>query len=121
MLDVSPATIYRAIESGQLDAYKIGTGKGTLRIPGQAITLYLDECGDAAYHAYVKDGASAEAGDDGELTPAQAAGLACVVCERHWADVDLPHVEVGSSPAGGPLYACTTHADAAASTVTAVS
>lgn len=48
MLDVSPATIYRAIESGQLDAYKIGTGKGTLRIPGHALSTYLEECAQAA-------------------------------------------------------------------------
>ena len=27
--DVSVTTIYRAIESGQLDALKLGTGKGT--------------------------------------------------------------------------------------------
>lgn len=44
MLDVSPATIYRAIESGELDAYKFGSGKGTLRVPGHAIRIYLDGC-----------------------------------------------------------------------------
>jgi excisionase family DNA binding protein len=57
-LDVSPATIYRAIESGALDAYKIGTGKGTLRIPGRSVNVYLSECGEAAYQAYVISGQS---------------------------------------------------------------
>lgn len=46
-LDVSPATIYRAIESGSLDAYKLGTGKGTLRVRGAAINDYLRRCGSA--------------------------------------------------------------------------
>lgn len=48
MLDVSPKTVYRAIETGQLDAYKIGTGKGTLRISGEALALWLMECGQAS-------------------------------------------------------------------------
>jgi excisionase family DNA binding protein len=44
LLDVSQNTIYRAIESGKLDAARFGEGKGALRIPGAAITAYLDEC-----------------------------------------------------------------------------
>lgn len=52
-LDVSVNTIYRAIESGQLDALKLGTGKGTLRLAGSALNLYLDACGQAAYEAHV--------------------------------------------------------------------
>jgi excisionase family DNA binding protein len=47
-LDVSVATIYRAVEAGELDAYKIGTGKGALRITGAAVTAYLDRCSTAA-------------------------------------------------------------------------
>lgn len=47
MLDVSVATVYRAVESGQLDAYKLGTGKGTIRIPGEAVAAYLARCADA--------------------------------------------------------------------------
>lgn len=47
-LDVSPATIYRAIESGQLRALKVGTGKGALRIPADAIEEYLTACQRAA-------------------------------------------------------------------------
>ncbi|MBP2321543.1 excisionase family DNA binding protein [Kibdelosporangium banguiense] len=113
MLDVSPSTIYRAIESGQLDAYKIGTGKGTLRIPGRAISAYLDECGQAAYEAYVQGGASAEDGDQGALTPAQADGLACVVCEAHFAETSIAHRPVGRSHTGSQVFACTVHADQA--------
>lgn len=48
MLDVSPSTIYRAIESGALRAYKVGTGKGALRVLGSAIHAYLQECASAA-------------------------------------------------------------------------
>ncbi|MTD57816.1 helix-turn-helix domain-containing protein [Amycolatopsis sp. RM579] len=55
-LDVSVATIYRAIEAGKLNAFKIGTGKGALRIPGEAIPAYLDECANAACVAASADG-----------------------------------------------------------------
>lgn len=40
--DVSVSTIYRAIESGQLDALKLGTGQGTLRVPGSAVLAYAE-------------------------------------------------------------------------------
>lgn len=112
-LDVSPSTIYRAIESGQLDAYKIGTGKGTLRIPGRSVNVYLDECGQAAYEAYVQGGASAEDGDQGALTPAQADGQACVVCEAHFAETGIAARPVGRSHTGSQVFACTGHADQA--------
>ncbi|GAA1347830.1 helix-turn-helix domain-containing protein [Saccharothrix algeriensis] len=48
MLDVSVATIYRAIESGALRALKVGTGKGALRIPEDAIADYVQACQEAA-------------------------------------------------------------------------
>jgi excisionase family DNA binding protein len=112
-LDVSPSTIYRAIESGQLDAYKIGTGKGTLRIPGSALSIYLEECGQAAYEAYVEGGASAEEGDDGALTPAQADGLACVVCEVDYLSTTAAHRPVGRSHTGSQVFACVVHAEQA--------
>lgn len=51
MLDVSPATIYRAIESGSLTALKVGTGKGALRIPAEAVTAYVEQCQAAAASA----------------------------------------------------------------------
>jgi len=54
LFDVSVSTIYRAIESGQLQALKIGTGKGALRIPEHAIEIFAKECASPV------DGASVE-------------------------------------------------------------
>lgn len=48
MLDVSVATIYRAIESGTLRALKVGTGRGALRIPDDAVADYVKACQEAA-------------------------------------------------------------------------
>lgn len=42
--DVSAATIYRAIESGALDALKLGRGRGTLRVTGAAVLAYAAAC-----------------------------------------------------------------------------
>lgn len=47
-LDVSVATIYRAIETGALRAVRVGTSAGAVRIPGQAITEYMAACERAA-------------------------------------------------------------------------
>lgn len=63
MFDVSVSTIYRAIESGQLDALKIGTGKGSLRIPESSISVFYETCAEAAYRSYVVGGESAESAD----------------------------------------------------------
>ena len=49
--DVSVATIYRAIESGQLSALKLGTGSGTLRLTGAAVLTYEQACVQAAYRS----------------------------------------------------------------------
>jgi excisionase family DNA binding protein len=51
--EVSVSTIYRAIESGQLSALKLGTGLGTLRVPGLAVLAYAETCGPVAYEASV--------------------------------------------------------------------
>jgi excisionase family DNA binding protein len=48
MLDVSKATVYRAIESGELRALKVGTGKGALRVPEDAFAEYKARCEQAA-------------------------------------------------------------------------
>jgi excisionase family DNA binding protein len=48
MFDVSPATIYRAIEAGQLTALKHGGGKGALRIPEASVRAYEALCQLAA-------------------------------------------------------------------------
>jgi len=69
LLDVHRSTIYRAIESGALDALKIGTGKGALRIPGNAVNVWLSDCADAAYHL-VQDGESVADLDDSETDDA---------------------------------------------------
>ena len=116
MLDVSPKTIYRAIESGQLDAYKIGTGKGTLRISGHALEVYLDACAESAFDAYVLGGTNAETADeDGALTPAQLDGRACVVCGHMFEDAPtiVPSSPIGHSETGSQLFACSVHADQA--------
>lgn len=68
LLDVHQATVYRAIESGALDALKIGTGRGTLRIPGNAVNIWLSDCGDAAYTSYVEGNESPAAADDSTET-----------------------------------------------------
>ncbi|QFU90958.1 helix-turn-helix domain-containing protein [Amycolatopsis sp. YIM 10] len=47
-LDVSVATIYRAVESGALRAIRIGVGKGAIRIEGAAVEEYLANCESAA-------------------------------------------------------------------------
>jgi excisionase family DNA binding protein len=41
-LDVSPSTVYRAIESGELAALRIGS---SLRVPGEALASWLTTCG----------------------------------------------------------------------------
>ena len=40
-LGVSGSTVYRDIEAGRLEAYRIGVGKGTLRIPHAALQRYM--------------------------------------------------------------------------------
>lgn len=52
LFDVSPSTIYRAIEAGQLAAIRIGS---SVRVPASALALFQVEC---------------------ELNPADVAGLA---------------------------------------------
>jgi excisionase family DNA binding protein len=48
MFDVSVSTIYRAIEAGQLDALRLGKGKGAVRIPAAALAAFADACALAA-------------------------------------------------------------------------
>lgn len=50
LLDVSRSTVYRAIESGELDALRIGNA---LRVPGEALAGWLDRCGQEAYERHV--------------------------------------------------------------------
>jgi excisionase family DNA binding protein len=57
--DVSVATIYRAIESGQLTALKLGTGTGTFRVTGDAVLAYAQACVRAASDSWFPDPTSA--------------------------------------------------------------
>jgi excisionase family DNA binding protein len=67
MYDVSVSTIYRAIEAGQLDAYRIGTGKGAIRIPEHALVVFEEECAiepqDVASDPEIRAGATQAAID----------------------------------------------------------
>jgi excisionase family DNA binding protein len=47
-LDVSVATIYRAVESGALRARRLGTRRGAVRISGAAVLDYIAACERAA-------------------------------------------------------------------------
>ncbi|WP_245607107.1 helix-turn-helix domain-containing protein [Pseudonocardia spinosispora] len=64
MFDVSVATIYRAIESGQLTALRIGGGTGAVRIPEYALKPFVDACMSAAQQAPTGKAADAGQADD---------------------------------------------------------
>jgi excisionase family DNA binding protein len=63
VLDVSVATIYRAVKTGRLRAERIGTGTGAVRILGEAIATYRAECERAA------------------VTLSSASPIRCATCE----------------------------------------
>lgn len=119
MLDVSTNTIYRAIESGALDALKIGTGKGTIRIPGRAIRAYVNACSEAAYQSYVRLGENPAADDDAgadtagyrpdALSGAQADGMACLVCKADFLNEQIPNRPLGHSYTGAQVFVCSSH------------
>ncbi|MFH9225932.1 helix-turn-helix domain-containing protein [Streptomyces lydicus] len=44
-LGVDASTVYVAIRTGQLGAYRVGAGRGTIRIPRSALKTYADERG----------------------------------------------------------------------------
>ena len=48
MFDVDPTTIYRDIKAGRLVAYRIGKGRGTVRIPAAALAAYKSALAAAA-------------------------------------------------------------------------
>lgn len=47
-LDVHHSTVYRAIESGQLRAMRVGMGRGTLRVPHNALVAYVTAMAERA-------------------------------------------------------------------------
>lgn len=57
MFDVSVSTIYRAIEAGQLASLKIGSGKGAIRIPAQAVEAFAALCAGMSDARTGQDGA----------------------------------------------------------------
>jgi excisionase family DNA binding protein len=54
-LDVSPSTVYRAIESGDLDALRIGSA---VRIRGTALAAWLHRCANDGHEHDVLAGES---------------------------------------------------------------
>lgn len=44
-LRVEPTTIYREIRSGRLPSYRVGSGRGTIRVSRAAFMQYLDDRG----------------------------------------------------------------------------
>ncbi|MFE0470531.1 helix-turn-helix domain-containing protein [Streptomyces sp. NPDC058947] len=44
-LRVDRATVYREIAAGRLDSYRVGSGRGTIRIPRSSFTQYLADRG----------------------------------------------------------------------------
>lgn len=99
--NVSASTIYRAIESGLLDALRLGTA---VRVPGWAVLAYTEACGQA----YVT--AAAPRVSHGALSSQQADGLACVVCGADFLIAGAPRRPVGHSWNGSQVFACTNHA-----------
>jgi excisionase family DNA binding protein len=44
-LRVDPSTVYAEIKSGRLPSYRIGQGRGTIRVPRAAFARYLADRG----------------------------------------------------------------------------
>ncbi|MGK3110400.1 helix-turn-helix domain-containing protein [Streptomyces sp. WAC05858] len=44
-LRVAPPTVYAEIKSGRLPSYRVGTGRGTIRVSREAFKNYLAEQG----------------------------------------------------------------------------
>ena len=105
LVDVDVSTIHRAIRSGELGAYRVG--RGALRIPGDVLSAYLDRCAQAAPRP--KSAADDEDEDGDGLSPAQADGLACVVCAVDYLEHNTPRRPVGWSQSGSQVFACCEH------------
>jgi excisionase family DNA binding protein len=98
MLDVHPATIYRAVESGALRAVRMGAGKGAVRIPRDAISAYLAAC-------------QTTTAPTTHLSDAQADGLACVICGANFLVDKVTRYPVGRSHTDSQVFACVSHRD----------
>jgi len=95
-LDVSVATIYRAVESGALRAVRLGTGKGAVRVPGEAITAYITACQRAAAKT-----------PRAQSEPSEA--VTCVICGADLGTSPAGRYVVGRAQDGSHLFACKTH------------
>jgi len=45
LLDVDTSTVYAAVRNGELGAYRVGVGRGTIRIPVDSFVAYAAERG----------------------------------------------------------------------------
>ena len=68
------------------------------------LSAYLDRCAQAAPRPE-----PAADGDEDGLSPAQADGLACVVCAVDYLENNTPRRPVGWSPSGSQVFACCEH------------
>lgn len=98
-LDVSVATIYRAVECGDLEAVRIGRGKGAIRVPGDAAAAYIDACKRAAATAPRTD----------------LAQTVCVICGLDLDSSPVGRYPVGRTQAGAQVYACESHRESTSS------
>ena len=44
MLHVSQSTVYAMVESGRLVSYRVGNGRGAIRVREQDLETYLESC-----------------------------------------------------------------------------
>lgn len=98
-LDVSVATIYRAVESGDLRAVRIGRGKGAVRIRGDAAAAYIAACERAAATA----------------PRINLPQTVCVICGLDLDDSPVGRYPVGRTQAGSQVYACGSHRESTSS------
>jgi len=97
-LDVSVATIYRAVETGELPAARIGRGKGAIRVRGDAAASYVEACERAA-----------------ATSPRQRkpqTSTFCVICGINLDASPVGRYPVGWTNAGAQVYACDLHREA---------
>lgn len=45
LLDVDTSTVYAAVRNGELRSYRVGVGRGTIRIPVDSFVAYAAERG----------------------------------------------------------------------------
>lgn len=91
--DLSVATVYRAVETGELRAKRFGRGKGTIRITGAAIHEWRAAREEAAATS----------------VPTPRRHVACVICGNDLDQSSVARYPVGHTQNGEPVFACETH------------